>query len=55
MAIATLKNLMNDKEVKSEFNPTPAQKRALVKARKNRGKGQVLTLNELKTSLGITD
>ncbi len=38
-----------------EFQPTSAQKRALDKARKNRKKGDTLTLGELKQKLGLTD
>ena len=38
-----------------EFQPTAAQKRALIKARKNRKKGNFLTFNELKNKLGFTD
>lgn len=38
-----------------EFEPTRAQKAALLMARKNRQKGNVLTLNELKQKLGFTD
>ena len=38
-----------------EFQPTSAQKRALLKARNNRKTGKVLTLGQLKRSLGFTD
>ncbi|MBI3103689.1 hypothetical protein HYZ05_01990 [Candidatus Daviesbacteria bacterium] len=38
-----------------EFQPTKSQKRALEKARKNRKKGDLLTLGELKQKLGLTD
>lgn len=38
-----------------EFQPTPAQKRALFKARENRKSGKFLTLNELKQKLGFTN
>lgn len=38
-----------------EFQPTPTQKRVLEKARKNRQKGEVLTLGELKQNLGLTN
>lgn len=38
-----------------EFQPTAAQKKALEKARKNRKKGEVLTLGELKQKLGLTN
>lgn len=37
-----------------EFQPTPAQKRALFKARENRKSGKFLTLDELKQKLGFT-
>jgi len=39
----------------SEFQPTSAQKRALIKARENRKKGDFLTFNELKQKLGFRD
>lgn len=38
-----------------EFQPTSAQKRALERARKNRKKGDIFTLGELKQKLGLTD
>lgn len=38
-----------------EFQPTSIQKRALERARKNRKKGEVITLGELKQKLGLTD
>ena len=38
-----------------EFKPTPAQKKALTEARKNREKGKVLTFSELKNKLGFTN
>lgn len=38
-----------------EFQPTSVQKRALEQARKNRKKGEVLTLGELKHKLGLTN
>ena len=38
-----------------EFQPSASQKRALIQARKNRKKGNFLTLNELKTKLGFTN
>ena len=38
-----------------EFQPTSAQKKALEKARKNRKKGEVFTLGELKQKLGFTN
>ena len=38
-----------------EFQPTSIQKRALEKARKNRKKGDTLTVRELKQKLGLTD
>ena len=38
-----------------EFQPTSTQKRALEQARKNRKKGEVLTLGEFKQKLGLTD
>lgn len=47
-------NLMFFKKM-FEFQPTSVQKRNLEKARKNRKKGEVLTLGELKNQLGLTD
>ena len=38
-----------------EFQPTSLQKRILEKARKNRKKGIILTLRELKQKLGLTN
>lgn len=38
-----------------EFTPSPKVKKALEKARKNRTKGQVLTLHELKNNLGLAN
>lgn len=38
-----------------EFQPTPAQKKALIQARKNRKKGNSLTFNELENKLGFRD
>jgi len=38
-----------------EFNPTPAQKRALVKAEANLKHGKTLTYNELSRKLGFTN
>lgn len=38
-----------------EFHPTSAQKRTLLRARKNRKSGKVLTLGQLKKGLGLTD
>ena len=38
-----------------EFQPTPAQKKVLIKARENRKKGNFLTFNELKNKLGFRD
>lgn len=38
-----------------EFQPTTSQKKALASARKNRKRGEVLTLHELKRGLGFTD
>lgn len=38
-----------------EFRPTIAQKKALIKARRNRKKGNFLTFNELKNKLGFAD
>lgn len=71
MTITIPKNLTNGKELviipkeeyealitlKSvyEFQPTSIQKRVLEKARKNRKKGEVLTLGEIKQKLGLTD
>ena len=37
-----------------EFQPSVTQKRVLLQARKNRKKGNFLTLNELKARLGFT-
>lgn len=37
----------------TEFQPTSAQKRTLTKARKNREKGEALTLSEFKYKLGL--
>ena len=36
-----------------EFTPTPAQQRALGRARANRAKGNVMTINELRQKLGF--
>lgn len=47
-ALMTLKNVY-------EFQPTSIQKKALERARKNRKKGKVLTLGELKQKLGLTN
>lgn len=71
MNIIIPKNLINGKELVTipkeeyealmalktayEFQPTSAQKRALEKARKNRKKGEVITLGELKQKLGLTN
>jgi len=38
-----------------EFQSTSLQKKALERARKNRKKGEILTLGELKQKLGLTD
>lgn len=38
-----------------EFQPTSKQKKILQEARKNRTKERVITLNELKNDLGLTD
>lgn len=38
-----------------EFQPTNNQKRVLKNARKNRKKGEVITLHELKRKLGLTN
>ncbi len=38
-----------------EFQPTSAQRRTLKRARKNREKGNILTLGELKQKLGLTN
>lgn len=46
--------LMALKEV-YEFQPTPLQKKLLERARKNRKKGEILTLGELKQKLGLTN
>jgi hypothetical protein len=37
-----------------EFTPTATHKHALARARKNRAKGNVMTVNELKQNLGFT-
>lgn len=38
-----------------EFNPTAAQKKALLKAENNLSQGKTLTYNELRKKLGFTD
>ena len=38
-----------------EFQTTTAQKKALIRARKNRKEGNFLTFNELKQRLGFTN
>lgn len=38
-----------------EFQPTASQKKALSNARKNRKRGAILTLGELKRRLGFTN
>lgn len=38
-----------------EFQPTDQQRKALASARKNRKKGEVVTLHELKRKLGFTN
>jgi len=38
-----------------EFQPTAVQKKALIRARKNRKSGDFLTLNELKKKLGFAN
>jgi len=38
-----------------EFIPTTAQKRALIRAQKNRKAGKSLTINELRKKLGFTN
>ncbi|MBI2039510.1 hypothetical protein HYT18_00375 [Candidatus Microgenomates bacterium] len=38
-----------------EFKPSKEVKKALEKARRNRKKGQTLTLHELKNNLGLTN
>ncbi|MEK7561171.1 MAG: hypothetical protein AAB539_04440 [Patescibacteria group bacterium] len=38
-----------------EFEPTAAEKKDLVRARKNRKAGKFLTFHELKQKLGFTD
>lgn len=38
-----------------EFRPTIVQKKALIKARRNKKKGNFLTFNELKNKLGFAD
>ena len=47
-ALITLKDIY-------EFNATPAQKKTLSNARKNRIKGKVLTLGQFKQKLGLTN
>lgn len=37
-----------------EYNPTVSEKKVLARARKNRAKGNFLTLDELKQKLGFT-
>ena len=37
-----------------EFVPTAAQKKALLRARKNRKEGRYLTINEIRKRLGFT-
>lgn len=37
-----------------EFQPTAAEKRDLARARKNRARGNFLTIDELKRKLGFT-
>jgi len=39
----------------SEFQPTSAQKKALMRARKNRKEGKFLTFDELKQKLGFAN
>ena len=38
-----------------EFRPATAEKKDLVRARRNRAKGNFLTINELKHKLGIAN
>ncbi len=38
-----------------EFQPTPAQKKALIRARKNRKRGNFLTFDELTKKLGFAN
>ena len=38
-----------------EFQPTASQKKALANARKNRKRGEILSLSELKSKLGLTN
>lgn len=38
-----------------EFQPTSSQKRTLLRARKNRKNGKVISLGEFKQKLGLTD
>lgn len=38
-----------------EFKPTASQKKALANSRKNRRRGEVVTVHELKRKLGFTD
>jgi len=46
--------LMQLKEI-YEFQPTISQKKALANARKNRKRGETLSLSELKRRLGFAD
>lgn len=71
MTITIPKNLSNGKELVIipkeeyealmrlknvyEFQPTSVQKKALERARKNRKKGEIITLGELKQKLGLTN
>lgn len=43
------------KKVAGEIKLTPMQKKALESARQNKRKGNVLTLNEFKIKLGLTN
>ena len=38
-----------------EFTPTAKERRDLIRARKNRARGNYLTIDELKRKLGFTD
>ncbi len=46
--------LLSQKTI-TEFQPTEADKKALVRARKKRAAGKFLTIDELKQKLGFTN
>jgi len=43
------------KKIIPVFNPTVSDKRALTQARKNKKRNNLLTLNELRSKLGVTN